>query len=136
MNRIRALSLIALVLGVAAATPADHTLFHFALARSAPAADATVSPPTEIQLWFTQVPQAGSLSVRVVDAGGELVETGAPNAQADDTKAFSVEISRRLSTGAYTVAWRGVGDDGHLVQSEFSFSVASAATSLDGGVGR
>ena len=136
MNTFRALSILALVVGVAAATPAEHTPFHFALARSAPAADATVTSPNEIRLWFTQVPRDGSLSVRLVDAGGELVETCAPNAQADDTKAFRVEIGRQLPAGSYTVAWRGVGDDGHPVQSEFGFTVASAATSFSGEAGR
>ena len=136
MNMLKGLAVIALASFAVAAAPAENERFHFALQRSVPAADATVAPPSEIQLWYTQVPQEGSLSVRLVDAGGDLVGTEAPEAQAADPKAFSVEVARPLAAGDYTVAWRGVGDDGHLVQAEFGFTVASAATSVGGAPGR
>lgn len=99
--------------------------FHFALARSMPAADAAVPAPSEIRLWFTQVPKPGSLTVRLVNARGDLVQTESPKADETDPKVISLAIRRSIPVGRYTVAWRGVGDDGHVVQGEFGFSVVA-----------
>jgi methionine-rich copper-binding protein CopC len=30
-----------------------------------------------------------------------------------------------LPAGGYTVAWRGIGDDGHVVRGDFTFSVTA-----------
>lgn len=116
---------LALVLVLAAAAPRTENDVHFALARSVPAADAGVSSPAELQLWFTQVPKPGSLSVRLTTAGGDLVETPEPRAAASDAKQIHVDVERRLSPGGYRVAWRGIGDDGHVVQGEFGFTVTT-----------
>jgi methionine-rich copper-binding protein CopC len=123
--RARIGAAIALVLISAAAAPTVATDVHFGLARSVPAADATVPSPAELQLWFTQVPKAGSLTVRLVDGRGSLVETPEPRAAENDAKEIHVAVPRRLGAGTYTVAWRGIGDDGHIVQGEFGFAVAA-----------
>jgi methionine-rich copper-binding protein CopC len=118
-------SIFAFVVIVVGAGPVAEADFHFALSRSIPAADANVSSPTELQLWFTQVPTPGSLSVRLSTAGGDLVETPAPRAAENDAKEIHVAVERRLAAGGYRVAWRGIGDDGHVVQGEFGFTVAT-----------
>jgi len=123
VSRISAMLALALVM--AAATPRSAVDVHFALARAVPAADASVSPPSELQLWFTQAPKPGSLSVRLIDGRGELVVTPEPRASEADAKEVHVAIERRLSAGGYRVAWRGVGDDGHVVQGEYGFTVTA-----------
>lgn len=115
---------LTLVLVAAGANPSSADL-HFALARSVPAADATVPSPAELQLWFSEVPRPGSLSVRLLDARDALVETPEPRAAENDAKEIHVAVPRRLSAGGYRVAWRAIGDDGHAVQGEFAFSVAA-----------
>jgi methionine-rich copper-binding protein CopC len=119
------IALLTLVLVAAAATPERAEDFHFALSRSAPAADATVPAPAEIKLWFTQVPRPGSLAVRLVDAGGTRVETEEPAADESDAKVISLRIGRTLPAASYTVEWRGIGDDGHVVQGRFGFRVTA-----------
>ncbi len=109
---------LAMAVLVAAATP------HFGLSKSMPAADTSVDSPEQIQLWFTQAPEEGSVTIRLIDAGGDLVETGDVERDAEDGKLMSVSVDGALSAGAYTVAWRGIGDDGHVVSSDFTFSVA------------
>jgi len=115
---------VAVFVAVAAAF-ADASEFHFALTKSAPAADSKVSPPSELRLWFSQVPQSGSLSVRLVDAGGDLVETGEPVSDEADAKVVGIAIPHAIGSGTYTVAWRGIGDDGHVVRGEFGFEVTA-----------
>ncbi len=96
---------------------------HFGLAKSEPEEGAAVESPEEITLWFTQVPADNSIAVRLVDGGGALVETDSLHQDAGDRKMFRLEVGRPLEAGEYSVRWRGIGQDGHAVRSDFSFSV-------------
>lgn len=100
----------------------DHLALHFALSRSEPAAEATVSPPEELRLWFTQAPQENSMSVRLMAADAP-VETGPPIAAAGDDKVYSVAVGQSLEEGGYTIAWRAMAADGHVVRGEIPFTV-------------
>jgi methionine-rich copper-binding protein CopC len=106
-----------------AATPAPAADDHFALARSVPAADASVPAPTELQLWFTEPPEAGTLAVRLTNARGELIETSPPQAAETDAKEVHVAVAGSVPAGRYAVNWRGIGDDGHAVEGSFGFTV-------------
>lgn len=118
--------MIALALGTGSASiPTAASDLHFALVRSAPEADASVPSVDEVRLWFSQVPQEGSVSVRLVDPAGDGVETGELASDPDDGKVVFVPVSATLPAGAYTVAWRGIGDDGHVVRGDFAFTVTA-----------
>ena len=114
--------LTAAVVAVTAAAIPDHDL-HFGLARSVPAAGSTVAAPTEVTLWFTEVPQDNSISIRLVDARGELVPASDPRQGSEDQRQFSIVPSGALAAGEYPVAWRGIGQDGHTVRGDFGFTV-------------
>jgi len=60
-----------------------------------------------------------------VDASGEAAHTGDLSEDPEDGKVFSVAIPHGLADGRFTVAWRGMGADGHVVRGEFSFSVSA-----------
>lgn len=98
--------------------------FHFQLEKSSPAADETVTSPEEIRLWFTQVPQENTTSIHVLDSAGEPVHTGEVVQDPENGMVFSVEIHGELSPGTYTVTWRALGDDGHVVRGEYQFTVS------------
>ena len=104
---------------------ASAEFLHFGLSRSVPAADATVSSPAEVRLWFTEAAAEGSVGIRLVDPAGVGVETAEVVHDAQDAKVYSVAVGRRLAAGRYTVAWRGIGDDGHTVQGNFAFTVSA-----------
>ena len=116
----------AVALVLATATLGAAPSLHFGLAKSSPAGGATVSEVSQVEVWFTQVPQDGSLSVRVVTAGGDLVPAEDPEQDPEDGKHFTVKLNETLPAGAYTVAWRGMGDDGHVVRGEFGFTVTES----------
>jgi methionine-rich copper-binding protein CopC len=120
--RATALSIV-LVAAMAAAMPADVP--HFALSKSAPEADASVDAPTEIRLWFTQEPQEGTTQIRLVEADDAGVHVGDIMQDGDDPLSFSVELHGTLAAGTYTVSWRGMGADGHVVRDDFEFTVAA-----------
>ena len=109
-------------IGVAACGALDHEAVHFRLDKSVPAKDASVAPPGELRLWFTEEPQENSLSIRLM-AGQEPVETEPAVQDPDDGKVFSVAVEHALDPGAYAIAWRGMGRDGHVVRGEIPFSV-------------
>ena len=111
-----------LVLGLALTSALDHLALHFALSKSEPAADATVSPPAELRLWFTEAPQNNSTSIRLM-AGGAPVETGPAMPDSGDDKVYSVAIGHTLEAGGYHIAWRSMAADGHVVRGEIPFSV-------------
>lgn len=119
----------ALALGLAttmAAAPATaDDVLHFALDRSTPEADATVEAPSEIRLWFTQEPQDGTTSIRVVEAEDAGVHVTEAAQDPEDATSFFVQLHGTLPAGTYTVSWRGMGQDGHVVRDTFQFSVAA-----------
>ena len=125
MNTKTVLLALGLLLAAGAVGLTAADAFHFALSKSAPAADASVTAPAEVRLWFTQVPQANSVSIRVVSAGGMAVATEEPSADPEDALAYFVKPAAPLSAGPYTVSWRGIGDDGHVVRGEFGFAVTA-----------
>lgn len=100
--------------------------FHFALARSQPADGATVRTVTAIRLWFTEAPEKGTVSIHVLDAGGDPLPAGDVVRGEGDGSAFTLPFSDALAAGAYQVIWRGMGDDGHVVRGEFGFRVGGA----------
>ena len=114
---------VALVAALVAAVPVQPP--HFGLRSSSPAADSSVPAPESLTLTFTQVPQDGSLAIRLIDSGEELVETGEPQYDEENRRIIRVSVEEAVAAGAYTVAWRGIGDDGHVVRGDFSFTVTA-----------
>lgn len=104
--------------------PSHDPALHFELARSVPAAGSMVhGAPAELRLWFTATPQDGTTAVRITDSGGKTVPTGAVSVDPEDAASFQTSFSGALAAGRYTVAWRAMGPDGHVVTGEFEFSV-------------
>ncbi len=120
-----ALLAIAVLIATAAVPTGRDGSLHFGLSSSTPAADASVPSPEEIRLVFTQVPQESSVAVRLIDPAGDAVQTGDPAYDDEDRHVIHVAVEGRLPAGAYTVAWRGIGDDGHVVRGDFAFSVTA-----------
>lgn len=128
---IAALGVLLLAAVPSNATPVADGL-HFELDRSSPEADSTVPSPGAIVLWFTQVPQDDATSVRLIDAAGEPVETGELVQDPEDRSVFVLPVGTPLAPGSYTVTWRSMAADGHVVRGDFGFTVDAAS---DAGVG-
>ena len=124
---IRRLSLAFVALAALGAVPfaAAHTSIHFDLDRSVPADEATVAAADTVHMWFTQVPQDGATTVRVIDANGDPVETGDLIQDEADGKIFRLPIGEGLAAGTWTVAWRSMASDGHVVRGDFGFTVSA-----------
>jgi methionine-rich copper-binding protein CopC len=110
------------LLGLGAPAP----LRHLALQSSLPQADAVVPSPVEIRLDFTEAPLDGTTAIRLLNSAGALVTTGDVTQSADDATVFASALTGPLSAGAYTVAWRAMATDGHVLAEEFAFTVQAA----------
>ena len=100
------------------------TVLHLRLDSTEPAAD-TVLPasPAEIRLFFSEPPQMQGTTVRLADAGGELVATTEAVADEADARQVFIVPAESLAPGAYTVHWRVIAQDGHAQRGDFDFEV-------------
>jgi methionine-rich copper-binding protein CopC len=104
--------------------PTGATSVHFRLEESVPEAGATVEAVTEVRLVFSQEPQEGSTSIRILDAAGEPLVPGELTVDSEDSRVQILMLEGPLQPGAYRVMWRAMAADGHVVRDEFGFKVA------------
>ena len=116
---------LATALGGVPTGEAAHGL-HLRLERSEPGADSVVTSPSEIRLFFSQSTQEGATSIRLLDSAGEPVPTGRVEAF-EDLAVHAVAVEHELESGRYTVAWRTMAQDGHVVRGDFAFTVRAGA---------
>lgn len=115
---------LALMLMLAAATP-PSAVPHFGLSESSPEAGSTVQSPGEVRLTFTQEPQEGSVQIRIVEAEDAGVHVMDAAQDTESPTVFSVVLHGTLPPATYTVSWRGMGEDGHVVRDTFQFTVSA-----------
>jgi methionine-rich copper-binding protein CopC len=112
---------------VAGATTLGAATFHAHLKKSVPAAgDTLTASPREVRLWFTEKPELVGSSVTVKDAAGGTVALGKLHADSADAMQLVASITTPLSPGAYSLAWRTMGADGHPVRGSFAFVMRAA----------
>jgi len=98
---------------------------HFQLSRSAPADEAVLeAPPTEVQLWFSQEPQMEGARIVLLDGDGDIVPTGPVEQGAEDRNMIHTPIEGSVGDGDYSIRWRAMAQDGHVVDGTLTFSVA------------
>lgn len=99
---------------------------HLRLVKSAPRDGEVVSTlPTEIRLWFSQKPEVGLTTVRLLREDSSQVELGKV-ARTDDSTSVKAALDAALVPGTYTVSWRSVSKDGHAVRGSYHFNMIPA----------
>jgi methionine-rich copper-binding protein CopC len=103
-----------------------RSAFHLHLVKSAPAASATVpTSPESIRLWFSQSPELAVTTVKVTGPGSAAVAL-APLASGDSALVIA-PVKTAMAPGSYSVAWRTMAKDGHVIRGTFSFRVEPRA---------
>ncbi|MBI2203965.1 MAG: copper resistance protein CopC [Candidatus Rokubacteria bacterium] len=96
---------------------------HTSLVRSSPAARAILEmPPSRVELWFAERLEAAYSSMSVWSASGSRLDKQDVVVGPDDPKRLSVGVFT-LRPGAYTVRYRVLSVDGHVLESSFVFTV-------------
>jgi methionine-rich copper-binding protein CopC len=114
-----------LLVALVSALPAVASA-HAVLVRASPAARLAVAEaPPRVDLWFNERLEPAYSTVTVWDTSGHRVDTADVAVDAGDARRLSVGLSP-LGRGTYTVKFRVLSVDGHLVESEFPFTVRGA----------
>jgi len=125
-RRVLTLLVAAIACGLAGgivATP--HADAHATVDAISPADDARLdSSPSRVSVTFSEPVQLLSgADLGVVDAQGESVTTGPGRTLPDAADRVEVPLQRGLPSGTYTIRWRVVSADGHIVPGATVFAV-------------
>jgi methionine-rich copper-binding protein CopC len=119
----RAAIAICAAFAVAALCAPGPARAHASLVKSAPAQRSILyRSPATIQLWFNERLEPRYSSLSLLDPSGKPVETGAPEVGPDDPRRLSATV-KELAPGRYTVKYRVLSTDGHVVESQFPFTI-------------
>lgn len=115
------------VLAAALALVPVRGFAHSQLVRSDPARRATVArAPARVQLWFSERLEPSYAQASVWNEAGKQVD--ARDARVDPADPVLLTVSTpNLGPGRYTVRFRVVSVDGHVVESSYTFTVAAGS---------
>lgn len=120
VRRRRRLAGIAAVLVLATATGGWP---HASLVRSSPGRRAMLTtPPERVQLWFNEAIEPRFSNVTVWDSAGQRVDLRDARVEPDDPTRLTIGLAP-LARGSYRVRFRVLSVDGHVVESEFPFTL-------------
>jgi copper transport protein len=98
---------------------------HAMLVRSQPAAKAALKePPKNVQLWFSEELESQFSSIVVTDQNGNRVDKN-DTSPGDNKKSLQVSLEN-LVGGTYTVEWKALATDQHMMKGKFTFTVAAS----------
>ena len=98
---------------------------HAYLVKSSPARRAVLAtPPTRVVLWFNERLEVQFSQLSIWNAEGQQVDGGDVLVGPEDSKRLSVSIPT-LPAGSYSVKYRVLSVDGHIVEAEFPFTIRS-----------
>jgi methionine-rich copper-binding protein CopC len=119
-------TLVMAALGALLALPgSSHS--HSLLVRSQPGQRATViRPPERVQMWFSERLEPAYATASVWNEAGKQVDGGDAKVDPDDPVLLSVSTPN-LGPGRYTVRFRVLSVDGHIVESRYTFTVKARA---------
>lgn len=118
MYRVLSLAGLLCALSLAVAGPAQA---HAKLTLAEPAANATVAPPRQIVLRFSEKMVGGFSGFDLTTAAGAKVAVKVSPGK-DGLSLVGVP-AKPLTAGAYKVAWHVVTADSHRMQGAFDFTV-------------
>lgn len=96
---------------------------HAYLVKAVPAQRAVLyASPERVQLSFNERLEARFCTVRVLDADGKTVDLGDTQVAPDNPKELALSL-KPLTAGTYTVQFRVLSVDGHVVENKFTFTL-------------
>ena len=100
---------------------------HAMLVKAEPARRAQLTQaPSQVRLWFNEEVEKDYASLSVLDPAKSPVTDALPRIADDDPKAIVLALPE-LAPGKYTVKFRVLSVDGHVVDSSYDFTVKSKA---------
>ncbi len=120
---VRVILIAAFALGV----PTASALAHSMLVKAEPPRRAVLTkPPSQVRLWFNEKIEGDYASLVVLDANKQPITDVQPTLAPDDQKSIVLPLPQ-LAPGKYSVKFRVLSVDGHVVESSFDFTVKGEA---------
>ena len=114
-----------LLMALGAGLHSSPVLAHAMLVKAEPPRRAQLTQtPTQVRLWFNEEIEKDYASLTVLDAARAPVTDIRPHIAEDDRRAIVLPLSQ-LAPGKYTVKFRVLSVDGHVVDSSYDFTVKS-----------
>ena len=99
---------------------------HAVMVKAAPAQDAVLSKsPPAVSVWFNEALEAAFSSVTVSDSEARVVAQGKLEALSDN--GLKLALAEPLPAGTYTVRYRVLSVDGHIVEGHTQFVIEAGA---------
>lgn len=100
---------------------------HASLVKSDPPRRAQIDQaPPELRLWFNEAIEAAFADIVVLDEKGATVAAGKGSVSKDEPKRVNLKLPA-LGPGKYTVKYKVLSVDGHVVDWSFMFTVKRGA---------
>jgi methionine-rich copper-binding protein CopC len=123
LKRLAGAGMLAIVMSVG--LHSGTALAHAMLVKAEPARRAALTKaPSQVRLWFNEEIEKDYASLAVQDAAKATVTEIKPHVAADDPKSIVLPLPE-LEAGKYTVKFRVLSVDGHVVDSSYDFTVKS-----------
>ncbi|MDH4236683.1 MAG: copper resistance protein CopC [Nitrospira sp.] len=119
------LSVAAMAIALSSSVPS--ALAHALLVKAEPPRRAVLAKaPVQVRLWFNEEIEGDYASLAVLDAEQHPVTEAKPQLAQDDPKSIVLPLPE-LAPGKYSVKFRVLSVDGHVVDSFFDFTVKGKA---------
>jgi copper resistance protein C len=110
------------VLGLALLSP-TAALAHAVLVKSVPAQRSTLTEsPPRVELWFNERLEPAYSRASVTDGAGAQVDLRDALVSKEDARRLSLSLPP-LQPGRYSVKFRVLSVDGHVVESSLTFTI-------------
>lgn len=118
---------LALIVMLSLGIPATSALAHSMLVKAEPPRRAVLTKsPTQVRLWFNEKIEGDYASLVVLDVKKQPITDTKPTLSPDDQKSIVLPLPE-LAPGKYSVKFRVLSVDGHVVESTFDFTVKGEA---------
>lgn len=118
--------LVSAVIAISAALP-PAAWAHASLVEARPGRRAVVAgAPARVVLVFSDALEEAFSTVSVLSTGGDRVDAGDVRVLSADPRELSVGLPPDLPAGTYTVKYRVLSADGHVVEGSYRFTVKPA----------
>ena len=126
MSPIRRWLPAAVALAVLPAVSGAMRLPHLKLKRSFPAKDTVLtSSPDAVRLWLTERSELPATKITVTTDGKAPVATDKVTRAAGADAPIEAKFTAPLAAGRYTVTWKTMSKDGHVVNGAYDFVLAA-----------
>ena len=99
---------------------------HAVVVKAVPAQDAVLSKsPPAVSVWFNEALEAAFSSITVSDSSARVVAQGKLETLSDN--GLSLALAAPLPVGTYTVRYRVLSVDGHIVAGQLQFAIEAGA---------